>query len=294
MPEPQRSAPPHVTAADLRHALEDLGIVSGTGLVVHSSLSSFGYLEGGPLALIDALREAIGEAGTLLLPSFNHGAAFRDGGPGYYDPRETPTTNGRIPDAFWRLPGVCRSLDPTHAVAGWGRHAERYISGHHRTLTMGPDSPLGLLGREGGYGLLIGVGFRSNTYHHVAETTHGAPCLGRRTEAYPVRLADGRVVSGRTWGWRAGRCPYTDEQRYPSLLESRHLVHRVTVGGSTWLHFGLAECGAVIEELLASGADGFPPCHECPVRPRESAWSVPSDWDEERGALRSDSEAWTY
>ena len=46
--------------------------------------------------------------------------------------------------------------------------------------------------------------------------------------------------------------------------------------------------------LLASGADGFPPCHECPVRPRESAWSVPSDWDEERGALRSDSEAWTY
>ncbi len=290
----ERSDPLWVSHDDLRHALGDIGIGDGTELVVHSSLSSFGHLDGGALTLIDALREAIGTQGTLLMPSFNHGAAFRPGAPGYYDPRETPTRNGRVPDTFWRLPGVLRSLDPTHPVAGWGLHAERYLALHHRTLTMGPDSPLGLLGSEGGLGLLVGVGFGSNSFHHVAETSFPASCLGSRTEAYLVHLPDGRSVMGRTWAWRDGRCPYTDGQRYPALLEGRGLVRRVAVGGSTLTLFRLQDCADVIRELLSAGADGYPPCHECPIRPRRTDHTVPSDWDAARRAPLPDSEAWTY
>lgn len=283
-----------VDAATLVAALGDLGVAPGDGLVVHSSLSSFGHLRGGAREAVRALQEAVTERGTLVMPSFNHGRAFGPGATGYYSPVETPTTNGAIPDAFWRLDGVHRSLNPTHAFAAWGRSAERYVRHHHRTLTMGPASPLGLLGAEGGYGLLLGVGYRANTFHHVVEMSTGAPCLGRRTEAYPVLLPDGRRVLGRTWGWRAGRCPYTDEQRYVPVVAARGLERRAVAGRSEIVLFRLADCFAVVAEMLTDGADGYPPCSGCPIRPRVTEYTVPSDFDDERGRLRPDSEAWTY
>jgi aminoglycoside N3'-acetyltransferase len=107
------------------------------------------------------------------------------------------------------MDGVCRSLDPTHAIAAWGKHSLQYTQFHHRTLTMGLKSPLGLLYEEDGYGLMLGVTYGANTFHHVVEMATGAPCLGLRTEAYPVALSDGRLVAGRTWGWRAEACSMT-------------------------------------------------------------------------------------
>ncbi|GAH16154.1 unnamed protein product, partial [marine sediment metagenome] len=190
--------PSHVSRHDIIAGLRELGISAGDGLMVHSSLSSFGYVEGGAQTVIEALQEALTPDGTLLLPSFNHGAAFREGGAGYFDPTETPTTNGAIPDLFWRLPDVRRSLNPSHAFAAWGREARRYTEFHHRTLTLGPESPLGLLLADDGSCLLMGVGYAPNTFHHVVEMSTGAPCLGLRTTAHPVVLPDGRRVEGRT------------------------------------------------------------------------------------------------
>ncbi len=294
MVTPAGSERTEVTSGDLARALGDLGLSPGVGLMVHSSLRSFGHLRGGARGAIDALMAAVGAEGTLLFPSFNHGAAFRPGAPGYYHPHETPTTNGIIPDTFWRLPGVVRSLHPTHAFAAWGASAERYVAGHHRTLTMGADSPLGLLARDGGYCLLVGVDYRSNTSHHVAETLSGARCLGRRTEAYPVHLPDGRRVVGRTWAWRAGRCPITDAQRYPEILRGRGLDRQVRVGECTLTLFRLADCLDVVGELLCNGIGDYPPCARGPVHPQVTEHTVPSDWNDAAGVLCADSDAWRY
>ena len=277
-----------VTSGDLARALGDLGL--GGGLICLFAALGSRLAErsrGDALMAPSAPRHA-------TVPSFNHSAAFRPGAPGYYHPHETPTTNGIIPDTFWRLPGVVRSLHPTHAFAAWGASAERYVAGHHRTLTMGADSPLGLLARDGGYCLLVGVDYRSNTSHHVAETLSGARCLGRRTEAYPVHLPDGRRVVGRTWAWRAGRCPITDAQRYPEILRGRGLDRQVRVGECTMTLFRLADCLDVVGELLCNGIGDYPPCARCPVRPQVTEHTVPSDWDDAAGALRADSEAWRY
>jgi aminoglycoside N3'-acetyltransferase len=279
---------PEVSRNDIVRGLCGLGIGPGQRLVVHASLSSFGRVRGGPESVIEALMQVLTPSGTLLMPSFNHGAPFEAGGPGWYDPLETPTANGAIADAFWRLPGVHRSLDPTHAFAGWGEGAERYLEGHHRTLTMGPESPLGLLLRDGGWGLLMGVDYRVNTFHHVVEVMTGAPCLGKRTERYPVRLADGRLVEGRTWGWRAARCPLTGAGGYGEELAARGLERRGVVGLSTLRLFRLSDCFELVARLLRDGAPGAPPCRHCPVRPRRVAATVPSDWDEARGQLKRD------
>jgi len=285
---------PRITKAEILLGLRQLGIRPGDGLMVHSSLSSFGYVEGGAATVIEALQEVLTEAGTLMMPSFNHGAPFGEGRPGYYDPRETPTTNGAIPDFFWRLPGVERSLNPTHAFAAWGRKARRYTEFHHRTLTMGPDSPLGLLWREGGSALFFGVWPRANTFHHVVEMTLGAPCLGRRTEAYPVRLPGGRMVMGRTWGYREKPCPLVASGRYARDMAVRGMLREVRIGNCRAVLFRLQDCYEVAGRILREGTENLPPCHKCPIRPRQSPWTVPSDWDDERQCLRPDSEAWTY
>lgn len=297
MPRP-RVAAPHVTPADLLAGFRALGIAPGMGVMVHSSLSSFGYVEGGAASVVRALMAALTPEGTLLMPSFNHGAPFRPGGPGYYDPSETPTTNGAIPDYFWRLPDVARSLNPTHPFAAWGRDAARYVATHHQTLTMGgPDaagaaSPLGRLYPDDGYCLLLGVDYTSNTFHHVVEMTTRAPCLGQRTEAYPVHLPDGREVLGRTWGWRVRSCPFTDGNRYADRMADKQAV--VRIGAATCLLYRLQDGFDVVAEILDQGRDGYPPCRRCPIRPRRVRRTVDSDWDEKRQTLLPDSVALTY
>jgi len=283
-----------LTKRDIVAGLGDLGLGPGVGVVVHSSLKSFGRVAGGAQTVIEALMEVVSVDGTLVMPSFNHGAAFVDGAPGYYDPGETPTTNGAIPDRFWRLPGVERSLNPTHPFAAWGRHAARYIRAHHQTITMGPESPLGRLCADGGYGLLLGVDYRSNTFHHVVEMSLGVPCLGVRSEAYTVRLPGGKTVAGRTWGWREKSCPFTDEGRYHEVIEARGLQREVAIGESRVLCFRLQDVFEILAEIFSSGKDGFPACNACAIRPRQVKQTVPSDWDREGECLHSDSSAHHY
>jgi len=281
-----------LTQAEIVAGLRQLGLQAGDSVMVHSSLKSFGLVADGPLTVIAALMEVLTNQGTILFPSFNHNAPFDAGGPGYYDPTETPTSNGVIPDAFWRIPGVQRSLDPTHPIAAWGKNSQRYTAFHHRTLTMGPESPLGLLWADDGYGLLLGVGYHSNTFHHMVETAMQAPCLGQRSEAYPVRLPGGRSVLGRTWGWRGGECPINDPAIYAQEMQD---CERITlIGNCRATLFRLQDAYRIISRLLNEGKGDLPPCSACPIRPRHTPYTVPSDWDAGKGTLLPDSIAWSY
>jgi aminoglycoside N3'-acetyltransferase len=287
-------AAPRVTKSMIVDSLREFGVLSGAGVMVHSSLKSFGIVEGGARVVVEALMEVVGPSGTLMMPSFNHARPFEVDPFACYDPSQTPTSNGAIPDLFWRMPGVLRSLDPTHPIAAWGRNAARYTRFHHRTLTMGADSPLGMLWRDGGYGLLLGVGYGANTFHHVVETTTAAPCLGVRSEAYPVCLPDGRRVLGRTWGWRAAACPITDEVSYQAEMQARGLQRQVRIGGCQATLFRLDDCYRVIAAMLRDGLGNLPPCSRCPIRPRRVPWTVSSDWDPLNQRPWPDSVAWTY
>ncbi|MBM3497402.1 MAG: AAC(3) family N-acetyltransferase [Armatimonadetes bacterium] len=279
-----------VTRDSLAAGLGALGLRAGDRAMVHSSLKSLGQVEGGALAVIGALQDVLTEEGLLLMPSFNHGAPFHAGGVGYFDPRETPTENGLIPETFRALPGVWRSLNPTHAYCAWGRDAERYLNRHHLTLTMGPDSPQGILCREGGLCLFLGTDYFTNTFKHVVEMSTGAPCLGRRTLELPVHLPDGRAVKLRTWGYRGARCPISDPHEYADReMERRGLHRRAQIGRSTVTLLRLTDFFQLLAGMLREGYAGHPPCHECPVRPNPTPFDVPSDWDDGANDLLPDS-----
>ena len=283
-----------LTQKTIVNDLQRLGLRAGMRLMVHSSLRSFGHVEGGAQTVINALQEVITPAGSLMMPSFNHGTIFEPGEAGIYDPLTSPTTNGRIAQLFWQCPGVFRSLNPTHAIACWGDNAADYVKTHHRTLTVGPDSPLGLLARNGGYGLLMGVGYEANTLHHVAEYLNDAPCLGFRTRTYPVKLPGGRIVQGRTWSYRASDCPITDRTRYAGRIKGRGQEQVAIIGRSRVTLFNLQDCLETILELLQNGSGNFPPCNNCPIRPSTEFAAVTSDWDRAKGELLPTSSAYDY
>jgi len=191
-----------------------LGIQKDMKLMIHSSLKSFGYVEDGPRGVIEALQKAVGENGLILMPSFNHGHLTQDGDKVYYDPKMTPTTNGKIPDTFWRMPNVYRSLHPTHAVAVWGKNAESYTKDHHQTIIMGEDSPFGRITLENGYLLHLGTNHDTTSIKHLAEILHRSPCINYRVMSIPIKLSNEKEIEGRSWSWREKNCPIIESGKF--------------------------------------------------------------------------------
>jgi aminoglycoside 3-N-acetyltransferase len=165
-----------VTQQDIVRGLRALGLEPGDSVLVHSSLSSLGYVEGGAEAVIDALIEAVGTEGTVLVPTLTGSEALNAENPPVYDPAATPCWTGRIPEAFCLRPQAVRSLHPTHSVAAIGARARELTAGHEHSVTpCGPDSPYGRLAQIGGYILLLGVTHHSNTSFHLVEEIAGVP-----------------------------------------------------------------------------------------------------------------------
>ena len=63
-----RAALKVVTKQDIAEGLAALGVRAGDALLVHSSLSRFGHVEGGADAVIDALLEAVGPGAPSACP----------------------------------------------------------------------------------------------------------------------------------------------------------------------------------------------------------------------------------
>ena len=187
---------PAVSRARLVADLGALGLRPGDRLLVHSSLSSLGFVEGGPDAVIEALLELLGPAGTLVMPSFQKGSEHvltRQGV--VFDVRTAPSEMGAISEAFRRRPGVRRSLSPTHCLAACGQDAAALLQGHETcTVSAGRGSPFERLVQSDGKILLLGVTHSSDTTLHYLENTGGAPTVCRECFRPVVIAGDGREI----------------------------------------------------------------------------------------------------
>jgi aminoglycoside 3-N-acetyltransferase len=161
-----------INRGEIAHGLRGLGIGAGSKLLVHSSLSSLGHVEGGADAVIDAFLEVIGAGGTLLVPTLTGHEGLSAANPPLFDPVTQRCWTGIIPETLRQRPGAVRSLHPTHSVAALGAEAERLTRNHALSLTPCDEwSPYGeLAAREDAYIVLLGVTHASNTtFHHVEE-----------------------------------------------------------------------------------------------------------------------------
>ena len=246
--------------------LRALGVRPGMKLEVHSSLSALGWIEGGAETVIDALQEVLTPEGTLMMPTFNHGAPYNKGE--IFDVRKTPTIDGKITDTFWRRDDVLRGINPTHAFAAWGKDAAYYVCHDQEAPTMGADSPLDRLSRDGGYVLLLGVGCHANTYHHVVETMTGCPCLDPQGEEYEIIDGEGKHRRALTWSWRDAPCPVCDQKRplYTDAINAIASLGKVGDGDCTL--YPMREGFDAIAGVLT------PHCKDCTIRPRVCEYTV--------------------
>lgn len=165
-----------MTLPDFIQLLRELGITPGATVMVHTSMDEITRRvpELNAVMLVRVLQELLGQDGTLLMPTFPFvGPQLR-----YvethdtFDPRKTPSRVGLATEVFRRMPGVIRSLHPTHSIAGWGKHAGDLLATHHVGTTFGPNSPLYKLRHYAGCVVGLGAGLSSFTILHVAEGVH--------------------------------------------------------------------------------------------------------------------------
>ena len=171
--------------ATLVAQLRALGVRVGGVLLVHTSFRAVRPVEGGPAGLIAALREALGPAGTLVMP------AWGDDDDRPFDPDETPAARalGVVAETFRRMPDVVRSAHQ-FAFAAAGPEAARITADPLPLPPHRPESPVGRVHELDGQVLLLGVGHDANTTLHLAELRADVPY--RVPKHLTVRGADGR------------------------------------------------------------------------------------------------------
>ncbi len=161
---------PHspVTHHDIVLGLQQLGVLRGAAVEVHSSLSAFGWVEGGAPTVIQALMDVVGPDGVLIMSAYPVSPALpltgedRDRGI-TWKVRILPagsrerTGMGLIADTFrQRADVVCGNA--FFRTCAWGRAAEWHCDGYHGLLALD------------GWCLLLGVGIDRCSSMHVAES----------------------------------------------------------------------------------------------------------------------------
>ncbi|MEU5771605.1 aminoglycoside N(3)-acetyltransferase [Streptomyces asoensis] len=193
MPIPAPTGP-LVTRDSLTAELRALGVEPGEILLVHSSLSSLGWVCGGPVTVVRGLLDALGPDGTLVVPTQSGDLSdpalwsnppvpaqwwerIRATMP-VYDPRTTPALGvGVVPETVRTWPGAVRSAHPQTSFAALGARAAELTRGHAPDCRLGERSPLARLEEAGARVLLLGTGYDTCTSFHLAEYRIPAPLV---------------------------------------------------------------------------------------------------------------------
>lgn len=234
-----------VVRQDILHALAQIGVKKGQTVMVHTSLSSLGFVCGGAQVVIEALLEQVGSDGTIMMPTQswknldptagvhwqepeNWWPIIRENWPAY-DRRITPTnTMGAVAEMFRLWPGTLRSDHPARSVAANGRYAEYLTREHDLSNIFGEDSPIGKLYQLDGYVLLIGVGYDKNTSLHLADVRATYPGKHQITEHSAV-MENGKRI------WKAYETLYVDGEDFPAIgqaFEEKCIVKKATLGNA--------------------------------------------------------------
>jgi len=238
-----------VTKNDIRKGIVEAGI-SGEVVCVHSSLRSFGEVQGGADTVVDAFLE---EGCTVLVPSFSYD---------YYIPRveviaqngidynEEPfepngkiynveTTDissdmGAIPRAIVNKAGRFRGYHPTNSFSAIGPYAESLVS------CQTPEdvyAPFQKMMEMNGHIIMIGVGLTKMTAIHHAEKLSGRElfiCWALDENGNTIRIREGSCSEG--FG------------KLDSAVEKYE--KRVNVGNSLWRIFPIKETVKACAEAI--------------------------------------------
>ena len=286
-----------VTQDDMEAGLRALGLRESDSALVHTALSSFGPVAGGPETLVKALLAIIGPRGNLLMPHFF--PLYE----GVFDYRNPPRTYAGVTARLFReWPGAVMSVHPSHPVVVVGPQAELLTEGHHLQSAVGKDSPIERIARAGGKVLLLGVPQTVNTTLHTAEAVAEVPYWGQPRVDRPSQretiMPDGRHI------WIALPETPGDSKGFPKIEPLLKEAGLITFG-----QIGRARCRLMPGQglidtavaLLRRDPGGLlcdqPDCYFCPwarqflprthspAQPGEPAANAPTGATRQKGEL---------
>ncbi|MBY8996787.1 MAG: AAC(3) family N-acetyltransferase [Candidatus Thorarchaeota archaeon] len=186
------NTPEPITKSRLVKDLRRIGVLPGDTISVHISMSRLGWIVGHEVTVIEALKEAVTEEGTLVMQAHSTGntdprnwnyppvpeswwETIRSETPPYH-PEITPLRGlGRVPALFRTMPDVYRSNHPHVSCTAWGKNARQIVVEHDLEDSYGDRTPWGALYRLDSKILLFGVDYESNTAFHHAEIKTSTP-----------------------------------------------------------------------------------------------------------------------
>jgi aminoglycoside 3-N-acetyltransferase len=235
-----------VLKQDILDALAAVGVQKGQNVMVHTSLSSLGFVCGGAQIVIEALLESVGTDGTIMMPTQSWKnldpstgvhweepeqwwQLIRDNWPAYHKDITPTNTMGAVAEMFRKWPGSLRSDHPARSVAANGKWAQYLTTGHDLSNIFGEDSPVGKLYELDGYVLLIGVGYDKNTSLHLADVRAEYPGKHDCTEYSAITENAQRV-------WKAYNTLYVDGEDFEEIgkaFEEARSVQKASLGNAT-------------------------------------------------------------
>ncbi len=162
-----------ITKQFLMDEFRTLGMAAGDTIFVHSAYSTLsraeGGVQGGPQTVVDAILEAIGSDGTLIMPTFNYD--FLKGTP--WDIRTTPSQMGVLTELVRNDPRARRMFHPVYSMAAIGRHADE-LAAHRSNDCFGETSIFSKFREWDAKILIIGLPYsKSITFLHHCEQMAG-------------------------------------------------------------------------------------------------------------------------
>jgi aminoglycoside 3-N-acetyltransferase len=169
-------AAPIVHQCHMEAGLRQAGVEPGSVVLVHGSLKSMGWVEGGAPTVIAAFRSVLGPGGTLVVPTL----CQRDMERRFetWDIRRSPSDVGLVTETLRLMPEAFRSDHATHSVAAIGPRAEELVRDHVRACgrpspwgpaAFGHGSPWERLHQANGRLVFLGVTLSCNTMCHYVQ-----------------------------------------------------------------------------------------------------------------------------
>jgi aminoglycoside 3-N-acetyltransferase len=191
-----------------------LGITAGQVVMLHASVNAVGNVMGGPNVILQALCDALGREGTLMmyagwedipdfvleLPAELRTRYYEEHPP--FDPAVSRAfrENSVLVEFLRTWPGSERSLNPEASMVALGKQARFLTKDHSINYGYGVNSPLAKLVALRGHVLMLGAPLDTITLLHHAETL--------------AQLRHKRVIHYQCPMLQAGKATWVDVEDY--------------------------------------------------------------------------------
>jgi aminoglycoside 3-N-acetyltransferase len=237
------------TRDTLRRDIEALGVKRGDAVLVRANMGAIGRVKGGlGEGLLGALRDAVGDAGTIVSLSFTRTFPLLRLDRTYVFDEATPTTSGALPTLLLATPGRVRSRHPTNSFVALGARAEEILSGHdERSSSFQPmERLLALRGKQ----IVIGCVDESPGFTTVHWAQHRLGLSTRSLLRHRVGVLyarDGQIKLFRRPD--IGGCSRGFHKLYPDYARAG-LLRTGLVGKASAIGIDAADAYALEEERL--------------------------------------------